>query len=251
MLGLADLSWRISCWSTAISDDVGCAVVEGTAPAAGTAPLLASCGRTEGAIGAVALGVLVSSTALVTTASVCDKSCVGTGSVAVWVSVSGVAQFGLRLRDTGATGSTSGDAGSALFDWAVATSSTVRRIGVVKSLLLVIGVRFAVDGFAIVFEGKETFADAAAPDGPGCLARGVAAILPLTGMAADILAAMNVTDLLQPWPAAEMNAYPISPAIKHPAAQGLDLLQPIGERVMPEDELRLRDGIELQGAKPR
>ena len=40
--------------------------------------------------------------------------------------------------------------------------------------------------------------DAAAPDGPGCLARGVAAILPLTGMAADILAAMNVTDLLQP-----------------------------------------------------
>lgn len=61
----------------------------------------------------------------------------------------------------------------------------------------------------------------------------------------------DVTDLLQPWSSAEMNAYPISPAVKHPAAQGLDLLQPIGERVMPEDELRLRDGIELQGAKPR
>lgn len=61
----------------------------------------------------------------------------------------------------------------------------------------------------------------------------------------------DVTDLLQPWPSAQMNAYPISPAIKHPAAQGLDLLRPIGERVLPEDELWLRDDVELQGAKPR
>lgn len=61
----------------------------------------------------------------------------------------------------------------------------------------------------------------------------------------------EVTDLLAPWPSAQMNAYPISPAIKRPSAQGLDLLQPIGPRVMPEEELRLTSHLELQGAKPR
>lgn len=61
----------------------------------------------------------------------------------------------------------------------------------------------------------------------------------------------DITDLLAPWADDAMNAYPISPAIKHPAAQGLDLLQPIGERVFPEEDLRLRDDIALQGAKPR
>jgi putative SOS response-associated peptidase YedK len=61
----------------------------------------------------------------------------------------------------------------------------------------------------------------------------------------------DVTDMLRSWPSESMNAYPISPAIKHPAAQGLDLLNPIGQRIMPEDELSLRDSIELQGAKPR
>lgn len=61
----------------------------------------------------------------------------------------------------------------------------------------------------------------------------------------------DITDLLAPWPSEGMNAYPISPAIKRPSAQGLELLQPIGPRVMPEEELRLTSHIELQGAKPR
>lgn len=61
----------------------------------------------------------------------------------------------------------------------------------------------------------------------------------------------EVTDLLAPWPSAQMNAYPISPAIKRPSAQGLDLLQPVGPRVMPEEEFRLTSHLELQGAKPR
>jgi putative SOS response-associated peptidase YedK len=61
----------------------------------------------------------------------------------------------------------------------------------------------------------------------------------------------QVTDLLAPWPSEHMNAYPISPSIKRPSAQGTDLLQPIGPRVMPEEELRLTDHLELQGAKPR
>jgi hypothetical protein len=46
-----------------------------------------------------------------------------------------------------------------------------------------------------------------------------------------------------------MNAYPINPAIKHPGAQGLDLLQPIGERIMPEEALILRSSIDNQAGR--
>jgi putative SOS response-associated peptidase YedK len=59
----------------------------------------------------------------------------------------------------------------------------------------------------------------------------------------------DVTDLLRPWPSEGMNAYPINPAIKHPGAQGLDLLQPIGERIMPEEALILRSSIDNQAGR--
>ena len=59
----------------------------------------------------------------------------------------------------------------------------------------------------------------------------------------------DVTDLLRPWPSEGMNAYPINPAIKHPRAQGLDLLQPIGERIMPEEALILRSSIDNQAGR--
>ena len=59
----------------------------------------------------------------------------------------------------------------------------------------------------------------------------------------------DVTDLLRPWPSEGMNAYPINSAIKHPGAQGLDLLQPIGERVMPEEVLILRGSIDNQAGR--
>ena len=44
----------------------------------------------------------------------------------------------------------------------------------------------------------------------------------------------DITRLLQPYPAEEMNAYPISKTIKSPSAEGLDLIVPIGERLAPE-----------------
>lgn len=59
----------------------------------------------------------------------------------------------------------------------------------------------------------------------------------------------DVTDLLRPWPSEGMNAYPIDPAIKHPGAQGLGLLQPVGERVMPEEALILRSSIDNQAGR--
>lgn len=59
----------------------------------------------------------------------------------------------------------------------------------------------------------------------------------------------DVTDLLRPWPSEGMNAYPIDPAIKHPGAQGLGLLQPVGERVMPEEVLILRSSIDNQAGR--
>ena len=59
----------------------------------------------------------------------------------------------------------------------------------------------------------------------------------------------DVTDLLRPWPSEGMNAYPINPAIKHPGAQGLDLLQPMGERIMPEEALILRSSIDNQAGR--
>jgi putative SOS response-associated peptidase YedK len=44
----------------------------------------------------------------------------------------------------------------------------------------------------------------------------------------------DITAMLRPYPADRMNAYPISPNIKHPAAEGLALLAPVGQRVFPE-----------------
>lgn len=61
----------------------------------------------------------------------------------------------------------------------------------------------------------------------------------------------NALDLLRPYPADAMNAYPIDPAIKNPRAEGRDLIEPIGERLMPEYEARFWIELELQGMKNR
>jgi putative SOS response-associated peptidase YedK len=47
----------------------------------------------------------------------------------------------------------------------------------------------------------------------------------------------DITRLLQPYPSEEMNAYPISPAIKNPAAEGRELIEPIGERLQAEENI--------------
>ena len=44
----------------------------------------------------------------------------------------------------------------------------------------------------------------------------------------------DITRLLQPYPAEEMNAFPISNKIKNPASEGKDLIEPVGERLASE-----------------
>jgi hypothetical protein len=57
----------------------------------------------------------------------------------------------------------------------------------------------------------------------------------------------DVTKLLKPYPADLMNAYPVDPAIKNPRAEGVDLLKPIGERIVPEYDIKTQEDVELQG----
>lgn len=57
----------------------------------------------------------------------------------------------------------------------------------------------------------------------------------------------EVTSLLEPYPGEELNAYPISVDIKNPMNNGLDLLKPIGERVIPEYEYVIYQDLKLEG----
>lgn len=57
----------------------------------------------------------------------------------------------------------------------------------------------------------------------------------------------EVIDLLKPYPAEEMNAYPISKKIKNPKAEGRELLEPIGQRIEPEEDFRIRKDLHLRG----
>ncbi len=57
----------------------------------------------------------------------------------------------------------------------------------------------------------------------------------------------DITKLLKPYPADKMNAYPVSPAIKNPRAEGNELLKPIGERLTPEYDVKASVELELQG----
>ena len=57
----------------------------------------------------------------------------------------------------------------------------------------------------------------------------------------------DATRLLRPYPADLMNAYPVDPVIKNPRAEGKDLLKPIGERIVPEFDIKTQQDVELQG----
>ncbi|MFN8258823.1 MAG: SOS response-associated peptidase [Bacteroidales bacterium] len=61
------------------------------------------------------------------------------------------------------------------------------------------------------------------------------------------LSLAEVTRYLEPYPAGLMNAYPISPGIKNPKAEGRSLIDPVGERVEPEFETKERIELELHG----
>lgn len=56
-----------------------------------------------------------------------------------------------------------------------------------------------------------------------------------------------ITALLLPYPAGEMNAYPIDPAIKSPRNHETHLLMPTGERVFPEYDYILAEELKLEG----
>lgn len=57
----------------------------------------------------------------------------------------------------------------------------------------------------------------------------------------------DITNLLQPYPAHEMNAYPISDAIKHPGAEGKELIIPTGQRLTPETNLKFAQDQRIFG----
>jgi len=57
----------------------------------------------------------------------------------------------------------------------------------------------------------------------------------------------DATALLKPYDGTLMNAYPIDPAIKSPRAEGLDLLKPVGQRVIKEYDYELYDELRLEG----
>lgn len=57
----------------------------------------------------------------------------------------------------------------------------------------------------------------------------------------------DALDMLRPYPAHLMNAYPISTDIKSPRANGLDLLEPTGQRVYKEYDYIIYEDIQLEG----
>ena len=56
-----------------------------------------------------------------------------------------------------------------------------------------------------------------------------------------------ITGMLKPYPAAKLNAYPISPDIRDPRANRSGLLQPIGARIYPEHGFEICQEIEIFG----
>jgi putative SOS response-associated peptidase YedK len=61
------------------------------------------------------------------------------------------------------------------------------------------------------------------------------------------LALTDVTAMLKPYPAELMNAYPISSEIKTPGINKKELIQPIGERLLPEGDISINKEVRLEG----
>jgi len=57
----------------------------------------------------------------------------------------------------------------------------------------------------------------------------------------------DLLDLLKPYPAEHMNAYPIDKKIKSPGSEGRELIEPIGERLEPESDFQVRKDLHLRG----
>lgn len=59
----------------------------------------------------------------------------------------------------------------------------------------------------------------------------------------------EITQLLEPYPSEDMNAYPVSPRLKNPKLNSRDLLEPVGERIVPETDVVVKNRLGLQGMK--
>lgn len=57
----------------------------------------------------------------------------------------------------------------------------------------------------------------------------------------------SATKLLEPYPAEEMNAYPVDPRIKNPRENDRDLIEPIGQRVFKEFDYEIHRELKLFG----
>lgn len=57
----------------------------------------------------------------------------------------------------------------------------------------------------------------------------------------------HITELLRPYPAEMMNAYPISPDIKNPKNNYKELLNSLGDRLFPEYEIKITSDLEEKG----
>ena len=57
----------------------------------------------------------------------------------------------------------------------------------------------------------------------------------------------GITELLRPYPGELMNAYPISSRIKDPKIDDPALIQPTGERVMPEYNVQYNKDVRIEG----
>ncbi len=57
----------------------------------------------------------------------------------------------------------------------------------------------------------------------------------------------EITGMLEPFPSEEMNAYPIDKRIKNPRINDRQLMDPIGERLLPETEEVVKTSLQLQG----
>jgi len=57
----------------------------------------------------------------------------------------------------------------------------------------------------------------------------------------------EILGLLKPYPAGEMNAYPIDRKIKNPGVDGRELIEPVGERLEPERDLDIGKDLDLRG----
>ncbi|HNQ62128.1 MAG TPA: SOS response-associated peptidase [Bacteroidia bacterium] len=57
----------------------------------------------------------------------------------------------------------------------------------------------------------------------------------------------EITGMLQPYPSELMNAYPVSSRIKNPKQNDRELIEPVGQRLIPETETAIKTEIKLEG----